>query len=67
LKKTNIPVKIFWRKDDFANIKDLLLNIATVYHNNIENIENKHCFVLDKEPINWLLMISIKLHPISYK
>jgi pimeloyl-ACP methyl ester carboxylesterase len=66
LKETNIPVKIFWRKDDFANIKDLLLNLASDHHNNIEIIENKHCFVLDREPINWLLMILRELDQTAY-
>jgi bifunctional ADP-heptose synthase (sugar kinase/adenylyltransferase) len=67
LKETNIPVKIFWRKDDFANIKDILLNIATNHHNNIEIVENKNCFVLDKEPINWVLMILKELDRTTYQ
>lgn len=57
LKETNAHVKIFWRKDDFANMKDILLNIASNHQNNIEVVENKNCFVVDKEPINWLLMM----------
>ncbi|WP_445747251.1 alpha/beta fold hydrolase [Polaribacter sp.] len=66
LKETNVPVKILWRKDDLSNIKNILLHIASNHHNNIEIIENKNCFVLDKEPINWLLMVLKELDQSIY-
>ncbi|WP_405566517.1 alpha/beta hydrolase [Polaribacter sp. Asnod6-C07] len=57
LKDSKIPIKIFWRKDDIANIKDLLLNLATTQPKNVEIIENKKCLVIENNPLRWLLMI----------
>lgn len=57
LKDSTIPIKIFWRKDDIANIKEILLNIATFQKDNIQIIENDKCFVIEREPKSWLLMI----------
>jgi len=57
LKDAIIPIKIFWRKDDIANIKEILLNIATFQKDTIQIIENDKCFVIETEPKSWLLMI----------
>ncbi|MGK0414462.1 MAG: pimeloyl-ACP methyl ester carboxylesterase [Polaribacter sp.] len=57
IEETTIPIIIFWRKDDIANIKDTLLHIASNRYDNIKVIENTKCFVLDKEPISWALMV----------
>ncbi|UAM99788.1 hypothetical protein K8354_08300 [Polaribacter litorisediminis] len=57
IQETSLPIFIFWRKDDIANIKNTLLHIASNRYDNIKVIENKKCFVLDKEPISWALMI----------
>jgi len=57
IKDSKIPVKIFWRKDDISNINDLMLNLATSQPKNVAIIENKNCFVIESEPISWLLLV----------
>ena len=56
-KETEIPIKIFWRKDNFQNIKNVLLHVACKTRDNIEIIENEKCFVLDEDTLMWTLMI----------
>lgn len=57
IKETKIPVKIFWRKDNFENIKNVLLHVACSTHNNVEIIENTKCFVIEKNAMQWIMMI----------
>lgn len=67
LKNTDIHISFFWRKDDFTNISDILLHMATFRKDNIEIIENKNCYVIDENPKNWTLMILEQLdHTIYY-
>lgn len=57
LKDATIPIKVFWRKDDLANAKEILLHLATYQKENIKIIENSKCYVIEEEPKSWLLMI----------
>ncbi|APZ47143.1 hypothetical protein BW723_12990 [Polaribacter reichenbachii] len=66
LRDSKIPVKIFWRKDDLENIKDLLLNLATTQPKNVEIIENKKCLVIENNPLRWLLMILKEIDTTKY-
>tara|TARA_R110002126_G_scaffold112105_1_gene250197 strand:- start:56775 stop:57677 length:903 start_codon:yes stop_codon:yes gene_type:complete len=66
IKDSKIPVKIFWRKDDLANINSLMLKLATSQPKNVEIIENKNCFVIENEPVSWLLMVLKELDKTTF-
>ncbi|AOW16538.1 hypothetical protein LPB03_03230 [Polaribacter vadi] len=57
VKETKIPVKIFWRKDNLENLKNILLHVASNTHNNVEIIENSKCFTLETNAIQWIMMV----------
>ena len=56
LKASEIPIKIFWRKDDPA-IKEVAIMLASNQPKNVEFIENEKCFVIEEEPLEWIKMI----------
>ena len=57
MKETKIPVKIFWRKDNLENIKNILLHVASNTHKNVEIVENSKCFTLESNAIQWMMMV----------
>ena len=56
LKDSEIPVKIFWRKDD-VQIKEIVVSLISNPPENVEFIENVKCFVMEDNPTQWLKMV----------
>lgn len=56
LKDSEIPIKIFWRKDDIG-LKEITITLAANQPKNVEFIQNIKCYTIDENPIDWLLLM----------
>ncbi|MAD97515.1 MAG: hypothetical protein CMB99_09350 [Flavobacteriaceae bacterium] len=56
LKDSQIPVKIFWRRDD-VGLKEIAIALASHQPKNVQFIENEKCFVIEENPTDWLKMV----------